>query len=60
MDATFTGKMKNEDGDNGGLLSEMIDDGSSLDGGLSNDSEGIREIATRILETYNERLLKVG
>ena len=59
MDTTLIGKSKLETPENG-LLSEMIDDGNSFDGGESNDSEEIRDSANRILETYNERLLKVG
>ena len=59
MDSTLAGKAKMESAQDG-LLSEMIDEGNSSDGDNSNDSEFFRESAERILQTYNERLLKVG
>ena len=48
MDATIAGKAKMESAQDV-LLSEMIDEGNSSDGGGSNDSEFFRESAERIL-----------
>lgn len=61
MDATLAGKSKVL-GDNLDecMLSELIDDAESVNEGQSTDSEGIRDLAKRILENYNARLVKVG
>ena len=42
------------------MLSNKIDDAESVNEGLSNDSESIRDQANHILMTYNARLTKVG
>lgn len=66
MSATAKSKAANADKKHDGdpkaasLLADVIEDGESMDDGESVDSDSIREQAQRILDTYNERLVKVG